>query len=367
MVSGHKVTDALDVEAEGKSEEEEKKKGGEDDKQQHTDEPKPKANGEEAEPVEERQERGAEEEKDAEKPGEEEEKDKEEPKQEDQPEATPAEGQEKKDQQEPAAKAEAKDDKQQHTDEPKPKANVEEAEPVEEPAAEEEKDAEKPREEEEKDPEEPGKEEKKDEEEQKQKKDQQESAAKEIDYRNILSGLVRPRAFAQSVHEAVSDFRKLVFSEWHLHCSKLTTKLLGMCPEGWQPDTLLHEGSEEARRSLLENPDYTEIGAMVTTVKEAADLLMQAYKKCEGIPADQLKDMRDAQEHGTKTVMYTYALYIIRLKMPTLSDKGVRKKTVEALEDSMTVKLSSIAEPFQQAIDAIKLLLLLLLLLLACC
>ena len=126
----------------------------------------------------------------------------------------------------------------------------------------------------------------------------------------------------------------------------------------WTADAKLLDqtaDSGRARRSLVSNQNYPNIGGMVELLDAAHSnlekLMCTATSDVEIVPKAALSEIGAASARGRECVVVTFALYLLFEKLPGLSDYALKAAEVDSFVNSLKQK-AGVPPAIKAALDA---------------
>jgi hypothetical protein len=144
---------------------------------------------------------------------------------------------------------------------------------------------------------------------------------------------------------------------WVRDITMVAESIAAWCPVVWVDDVELLKKTDSAqarRTALLRNPDYPKLGDAITILQQltarARSLNLPGLGPIVG--AECLKFWEDTMAHGIKTVVVTYALYMLFEKLPKITDTELKKAEVEAWVEKFRAAKREVPQVYIDALRA---------------
>lgn len=155
-----------------------------------------------------------------------------------------------------------------------------------------------------------------------------------------LDNYLAPAEFTSFVQNKVGAELVIWGSAWTQQCKEIAERICKNIPAGWQAkkNAILRADSADAKKSLLQNPQFAVLSTDVAAMSSAL-ILFRKMSAPPLIGCEMLNDARKAAAAGTETVSIAYAIFMLESVIP----KATNKKTeVEKLRADMNAKRVSL-------------------------
>jgi hypothetical protein len=173
-----------------------------------------------------------------------------------------------------------------------------------------------------------------------------------------LDGLVDSAALRAEVLRQCGDVISSLADVWVKDVEAASQQVEKFCLSGWVANESLLQDSDAAkaaRKALLTNPNYKDIGPAVEMLEANRALLETVNMPGHAVvvPAEFVARLRSIVAHGLETVVITFCLFLVYEKIPRITDPELKKAEVEGFRSRMAAGRREIPQFMQKRLDAI--------------